>query len=302
MTYILHTTGPVVITTPAHDPDPAVNTVIGGIRNLAANLGSQIKGEPSSGEIYARLVALYGQKPTVRFDTEDIQGGLTNCGPLGLSLATKPLTLYGSKLLAGGGIDTTGHVSLACALGILYPKTLTVAHQGDASMGYEAMLYNSTDSADPFTLATNAVLPTAVAFERWALGTCSLGGTPVTQQMNVSIDFGVRCFGEGADSNVRDQIVSIQSIEPKITVTSSLQGKLLAFLGVSGAFSIVLRNRLAGGSFGPKTITIAATAGLAMQETPFQASGHRPGDISLAGHIAWDGTNAPLTYAYSAGT
>jgi hypothetical protein len=292
MTFILHTSGPVKIDT----------AVIGGIRNLGSTLGSQIKGEPSSGEIFARLVALYGQKPVVSFTAEDIQGVLTACGPKGVSLADKALTLYGSKIKAGGGIDTTGHVSVACALGLLYPKILSVAHQGDAQISYEAMLYNATDSADPFTLTTAATLPTIANFKRWALGSCTMGGVSVTQQMNINIDFGVRCFGEGADSNIRDQIVAIQSIEPPITVSSSKNGKILDLLGASGAFSIVLRDRLPGGSFGTATITIAATSGLAMQDTPFQASGHRPGEISISGHIAWDGTNDPLTFTYNAGT
>jgi hypothetical protein len=289
MTFILHTTGPVKIDT----------AVIAGVRNLGSTLGSQIKGEPSSGEIYARLMAIYGQKPVISFDTEDIKGVLEACGPLGVSLATKALTLYGSKLKAGGGIETSGHVSLACALGLLYPKSLSVAHQGDASIGYEAMLYNAVDATDPFTLTTAATLPTIPAFTKWTLGSCTMGGISVTQQMQVSIDFGVRCFGEGSDSDIRDKIVSIGSVMPTVTVTSSNNGKIIDLLGVSGAFSIVLRARAAAG-FGAATITIAANSGLAMQDRPFQAAGHRPGEISISGHIVYDGTHDPLTYTYAA--
>ena len=63
----------------------------------------------------------------------------------------------------------------------------------------------------------------------------------------------------------------------------------------------MLRERLSGGSFGNATITLDATRGLAMQDTPFAASGHRPGDVSLSGHIFWDGSTAPITYTYDAG-
>lgn len=292
MTFVLHTSGPVKIDT----------AVIGGVSDLGSTLSSQIKGEPSSGEIFARLVALYGQKPVVQFTAEDVQGALTACGPTGISLADSALTLYGSKIKAGGGIDTTGHISLAAALGMLYPKSLSVAHQGDASIGYEAMLYNAVDADDPFTLTTSATLPTIANYTRWALGSCTMGGVSITQQININLDFGVRCFGEGADSNIRDQIVAIQSIEPRITVSSSNNGKIIDLLGASGAFSLVLRNRLAGGSFGVETITLAATGGLAMQDTPFQASGHRPGEVSISGHIAWDGTNDPITFTHDDGT
>jgi hypothetical protein len=38
-----------------------------------------------------------------------------------------------------------------------------------------------------------------------------------------------------------------------------------------------------------------------MQDTPFQASGNRPGEVGLSGTIAWDGTNNPITYTYDAG-
>jgi hypothetical protein len=292
MTFILHTTGPVKVGT----------TVIGGVRNLGANLGSQIKGEPSSGEIYARILALYGQKPTVQFTTEDLQDALTACGPLGVSLASSNLTLYGSKLLAGGSIDpASAHISLACALGLLHPVGLTCAHQGDATIDYRAMLYNATDAADPFVLTNTASLPTIALFKKWTLGTVELGGITIAQNMNVHVDFGIRCFGEAADSNIRDEIVSIQSIEPKITVSSSNNGLIAALLGASGAFSIVLRDRVPGGTFGTATITLAATSGLVMQETAFQAQGHRPGEISLQGHIYWDGSTSPVTYTYGAG-
>jgi hypothetical protein len=291
MTFVLHTTGPVQID----------STVIGGIRDLGSNMASQVRGEPTSGEIYARLVAIYGQKPVVQFTTEDLQAALTACGPTGVSLATKALTLYGSKILAGGGIDTTGHVSLACALGTLYPKQLSVAHQGDATLSYEAMLYNAVDATDPFTLTSAAVLPTAVDFTKWAMSTCTMGGVSITQQMNIGVDFGVRCFGEGSDSDIRPKITAIESILPTITASSSNNGAIVSLLGAHGAFSIVLRERVAGGTWGTGTITIAATGGLAIQETPFQAAGHRPGEISAMGHIEWDGTNAPLTFTYDDG-
>jgi hypothetical protein len=284
MAFILHTTGPVQIG----------GTGIGGIKNVGSHLGSQVKGEPSSGEIYSRLMAVYGQKPTLSFTAEDIQGALNACGPTGVSLATKTLTLYGSKILAGGGIDTSGHLSLAASLGLLFPKTLSVAHQGDATISYDAMLYSNND-ADPFTLTVGGALPAIPAFQKWTLCSVTMGGVTINQNMHVNVDFGVRCFGEGADSNIRDELVAIQSIEPKITVTSSNNGKIFDLLGASGAFSIVLRNRAVGGGFGSSRITLAATSGLAMQDTPFQASGHRPGDLSLSGHIFWDGSTAPLT-------
>jgi hypothetical protein len=235
----------------------------------------------------------------VQFQSEDIAAALGACGPTGVSLANSALVLFGSKILAGGGIDASGHVSVAASLGVLYPQSLSVAHQGDATISYQAMLYNADDTADPFLLTIGAALPTITDFSKWTLLSAKLGGQTILQDVNVQIDFGVRCFGEGSNSNVRDQIVAIQSIEPKITVTSSKQGKILDLLGASGDCQLVLRPRAAGGGFGAGQIALAATRGLSMQETPFQAQGHRPGELSLQGHIYWDGTNAPLTFTQS---
>jgi hypothetical protein len=286
MTFILHTSGPVKIGT----------SVIGGVRNLGSALGNQVRGEPSSGEVFSRLIGLYGQKPTVSFGTESISDALSACGPLGVPLATKNLILYGSKILAGGAIDTSGHISLTCALGILFPKTLTCAHQGDATITYDAILYSSDGGEDPFVLSSAATLPAMVGIRKWTMGPIVLGNTTITQDINVSIDFGLRCAGQGSDSNIRDQIAYIEQVEPKITVSSSKNGQILDLLGVGGPCSVVLRDRVAGGGFGNGTITLTATRGLSMQDTPFAASGHRPGEIGLTGHIYWDGTNAPLTY------
>jgi hypothetical protein len=119
--------------------------------------------------------------------------------------------------------------------------------------------------------------------------------------MKIDVDFGIQAYSEGSDSDIRPKIAAISAIVPKITASSSKQGAILSLLGASGAFSVVLRNRIQGGSFGTSTITLAATTGLAMQDTPFQASGNRPGEVGLSGTIAWDGTNNPITYTYDAG-
>jgi hypothetical protein len=292
--FSIYTTGPVQIG----------SAVLPGIRNVASNLGSTVRGEPSSGQIYSPIVALYGQKPTAGFQTEAIEEAMSSVGPLGLALsAGSPLVLFGSKWLAGGGIDSAGdHLSISCPLGIVFPRTLTAAHQGDAVLDYEALFYSSDGAADPFTIITTATLPTIPhPWSKWALDYVEIGSQQIYQEVRVSVDFGIRCQGEGADSQVRDQIVSITAVEPRITIASSNQGAILALLGVSGGFTLVLRNRVSGGAFGSSTLTFTATEGLAMQEQPFSASGHRPGELTVQGHVQWDGTNAPVTFTPSGG-
>lgn len=284
MTFILHTSGPVTIGT----------TTLGGITSISSALGSQVKGEATSGEVMARVTSLLGQKPSMGFTTEDIKAALGACGPMGVSLATKNLVLYGSKLLSGGRLDTSGHVSLTAPLGVLVPQQLSCSHQGNATISYQAHPLSVDDATDPWTLSTGAGLPTP-APSLWTLFTATIGGVVIDQQTQVKIDFGLKVVTEGSSSNVRDQIATIRSIAPKISLTSSKQGKFLAYLGVQGAFSIVLRKRKQGGTFDTGSVTLSGNA-YAFQETPFSASGQGTATIQLQADVTWDGTLDPITY------
>lgn len=286
MTFILHTSGPVKIGT----------AVIGGITSINSALGSQVKEEATSGEVMARVTALMSQKPSMGFTTEDIKAALAACGPTGVSLASSNLSVFGSKLLSGGRLDSTGHVSLTASLGVLVPQQLSCSHQGNATISYQAHPLSVDDASDPWVLSTAVGLPTITAAKLWTLKTATIGGVSIDQHTQVSVDFGLRVVTEGSSSNVRDQIATIRSILPKISLTSSKQGNILAFLGVSGAFSIVLRQRKAGGTFDTGTVTLSGTA-YAFQETPFSASGQGAATIQLQAHVQWDGTNDPITYA-----
>jgi hypothetical protein len=289
MTFILHTNGPVQVG----------STVLGGITNVGSALGSQVRGEATSGEVYARVMAILAQKPSCQFTCEDIEAALSACGPLGTSLATNGLTLYGSRILAGGTIDSAAdHVSLAASLGVLVPRSLQCSHQGNASISYEAHPVSSDGTTTPWTLSTAATLPAITQANLYTLSTAEIADVSIPQHTQVGIDFGMRVITEGSSSNTLDQIAAIRSVVPKITLTASKQGDLLTggLTGVSGAFSIVLRNRANGGIFGSKTVTLSGTC-LGLQEVPFGVSGQGAAHVQLMGHIEYDGTDAPITYA-----
>jgi len=287
MTFILHTNGPVKVGT----------SILGGITNIGSALGSQVRGEPTSGEVYARIMAILAQKPSVQFTCEDIQAALNACGPLGASLATKNLILYGSRVLAGGTIDTANHVSLSTALGVLVPQSLQCSHQGNASINYQAHPVSADGATQPWTLSTSAALPAITQADLYTLASAEIAGVTIPQHTQISVNFGLGTRTEGHSSNILDEIAAIRSILPTISLTSSRQGDLLGsgLNGASGAFSIVLRNRANGGIFGSKSVTLSGTC-LGLQETPFAVSGQGAASVGLMGHVVWDGTNAPITY------
>ena len=288
MTFILHTSGPVQVG----------SAVLGGITNIGSALGSQVRGEPTSGEVTARVMAILAQKPTAEFTSEDIEAALAACGPMGASLAASPLVLFGSRILAGGMIDSASdHVSLTAGLGVLVPQTLQCSHQGNASISFQAHPVSSDGVTCPWVLSTAAALPTITAANLYTLSTAEIAGATIPQHTQISINFGLGVRTEGSSSNILDQIAAIRSILPTISITSSKQGDLLTggLTGISGAFSIVLRNRANGGGFGSKTVTLSGTC-LALQEHPFRASGQGPAQVGLQANVEWDGTNAPITY------
>jgi len=287
MTFVLHTNGPVKVGT----------SVLGGITNIGSALGSQVRGEATSGEVYARVMALMAQKPTADFTSEDVKAALDACGPLGGSLATANLVLFGSRLVAGGMVDSGNtHVALTAAVGVLVPQTLQCSHQGNASISYQAHPVSADGSATPWTLSTGATLPGITQANLYTLSTVSIAGVAIDQGLQVSLDFGHRVLTEGSSSNILDQIGTIRGMLPKLSITSSKQGNLLgSLLGASGAFAIVLRQRKQGGAFDTGSVTLSGTC-LGLQEVPFRASGQGAAQVQLQGHVEWDGTNAPITY------
>jgi hypothetical protein len=292
MTFVVHTSGPVKIGT----------AVIAGCTNISCQIGNTVRGEASSGEILTRVVALYAQKFSAGFSTEDLKAALEACGPMGSSLAAGNLVLFGSKLADGGSLASgSTHASATAATGVVAPRSLNCAHQGDATISYEAMISAASDVTDPVVLSLVAALPAIAGVTKWALKTLTIGGVSVEQGLSVSVDFGLRIEGESGGGSIRDRVVAIRGVQPRLTISSNKIANVLSNLkGASGAFSIVLQQRIDGGSYGPATITLSGTA-LALQEQLLSVSGQGLGQVALSGHVQYDGTHDPITYSYDDG-
>jgi hypothetical protein len=281
-------------------------TLIGGITGNNFMTGSEVRGEPTSDEIYARFQSLVAQKMTVDFTTLAVSSALTACGLTGVSLGTSALTFHAQKHTSGGSrAGESSHRKYACATGLLVPTRLTCDHQGDASLSYAATLISSDGSTTPVTITEDQTLPAGIDDdERFTLGDVTIEEEVLTSVKSLDIDFGIEVVSEGAGSDILDTFVSIQAIQPTLRLTGIdplwLKSDAVPITGLNATHantSIVLRKRSDGGGFaGANDITISA-AGLARIEQGFSAPGGGPATCSLVMPLVYDGTNAPITFS-----
>ena len=269
------------------------NSVIAGITATDNGVNSDIRDEPSSGELAARIQALIGQKVIPTFTTQDIAVALAACGALGCALATYPLTLFAPAYGDDGRRAANGHVQYHYQHGLLLPQSLDCTHQGDATLSYQGLVtWDGTH--DPLVITAGASLPAISATSLWTLSTVVLAGVTIPQLKSVKINFGIKAETEGADSDIWDTKPSISAVQPTIDVTSSKVAALLDLLGESGSCSVVFRERDDGGTFSGHTLTLAGT-GMASFTKPFGASGNKPGESTLQARPKFDGVNDPIT-------
>ncbi|MFZ5785119.1 MAG: hypothetical protein ACOY3Y_01645 [Acidobacteriota bacterium] len=285
------------------------DTLLGGITQQNLVTGTEVRSDKNSGDVYARFLALYAQKIAPGFTTTAIAAALGLCATTGASLAdmTGGLKLYAQKH-ADGGTRTAGaaHRSYGFARGILLPRQLTVSHQGDATLSYDAVIVSADGINAPMTITDATALPASAVgpSERFTLGPVTVGGVALSQKTQLQIDFGIDAVAEGADSDIWDTLASIREIQSTIRITGSdpewlkstnipLEGKAATHLNTS----IYLRKRAHGGTFvaGATEEHIKITAdGLAYVDQVMSASGNNPSETTLVIATRYDGTNAPL--------
>jgi hypothetical protein len=172
---------------------------LGGITRQNIATGSEVRGEPSSGEVWARFQAAYAQKIAPGFTTHAIASALAAVGLTGWSLASHAsgLILYAQKH-ADGSTRASGasHRKYGFSKGILAPRTLDVDHRGDATLTLEAVItYDGAN--DPLVITDSASLPEITGdAERFTLGPATIGGVSLGELRRFSIDFGLDIAAE----------------------------------------------------------------------------------------------------------
>lgn len=283
---------------------------LSAVTNQAINVDSDIRTDHNTGSPYARYLTLVGQQLSSPFSTLNVATALNAIGPVGLEVAAETnegLSLYAAKFTGGSAATAAGsvHRKFNIKKGILVPRTLSVDHQGDATLAFEAIVLTD-GSNDPIIVSDNNALQTpTVETGRYAIGPVLLGGQTFEQVRSVEIDFGLTVQREGADSEVWDRFAWISEIKPTITLSgldatwfSASKVPLLGLAATHANSKIYLRKRAqdaAGFVANGTTEHISITAaGLITAENVFQGGADGPGECSIQIPCAYDGSNTPL--------
>ncbi len=240
--------------------DVGNEVVIGGITSQTVTLGSEHRANPISGTPYPEHMALALQNPTATADTTEIAKALDKLTVSGLEVTSDDpdvgVVFYAVKHDPGGTRATTSiNSSYTFGDGLLVPRTITAAHQQDASLSFE-MLPISDGTNAPIADSIVAALPTIGTQERFTLGPVTLGSKVLTGIQSVDIDFGITATPRGSDSDMWNTHISSDMVVPTITIRGvnlewfgSATIPLAGLVGTTANTSIYLRKYSDGGSY-----------------------------------------------------
>jgi len=286
-------------------------TVIGGITAQRLGVGSDVRATPTSGEAEPRFASLYKQTPTGGFTTVNVAAALDAFGivsPYSKSIADLAAGLiFYAQLMDEGSTRTAGaaHRSYTLTEGIVLPRTLSAAHQDDATISYETMpTWDGTN--DPIAEADSVALPTTITdAERFTLGPVALESVDLSQLRGIDISFGIVAQTDGSDSEIWDRHAHIVSIIPVLTFrgvnVAWLADAAIPLLGLAVTHAntaIYLRKRAIGGTGFVADITaehiLITAAGVATVQNAFDATGNALATCDVQLTCYGDDTNDPL--------
>jgi hypothetical protein len=282
--------------------------LLGGITSFDIRSATECRQSPSSGEAFPQFLALYAQKPLAEFSTLAVAQALDLAGLTGLliSASVNPGLRFFAQQYQEGSTPKAGanHRSFTLRDGILVPRSLSVDHQGDASISYNALItWDGTN--DPVVASDGVALPSGLDDnERLAIGPITIGGEVLDQVTRVELDFGLDARTTGAQSSIWDTHSSIRRVMPRLTITGidaewfkSTRIPLQGRTGTHANTSVYLRRRKSGATFedkGDAVHTKISGDGLCYAEQIFGASDIEDGTVSLTMPLRYDGTNAPV--------
>lgn len=300
-------------------------TLLSAISAQSVVTGTEVMSDVDAGSPYPQHVAINAQKPSATATTKDIAGGLDLLGvegwPISATSVRPGLDFFQLAIdpSTGRPYTTAVHRRINIQRGIFVPTTLSVEHQGDATLS--AAAFAIADPADtaaigklPLNSFASQALPTGLGGgSRHTLGTVEVGGVTLDCQIRLEINFGITVTTEGCSSDLHDASLFIQSAQPTISITGKNLAKYVAsggipLAGVAGTHlntKIVLRKRsqTAAGFVADATAEhiLITAAGMAYWDQVHSASGNGRIEDVLRITCRHDGTNTPLvvdtTYA-----
>lgn len=280
--------------------------VFNGITAGNIPTGTEVRGQPTSGEALARFASIVAQAPKLLFSTLNIAAALDIVGVMGhivgaVDQVPNLLSAYYQQFAPGASRMATS-VNQRCDItaGIIVPRTLSVSGNGDATLSYEAFaIFDGTNI--PLIVTPDVALPAVADAERFAIGPVTLESIPIPQVTGIDIDFGLSVIALTDGGEIYPTMACIQTVAPKITIKGIdpdwLADAVIPLLGLpitQANTTIFLRKRLFGQTFvlDETAEHVSFTAGgIAHIEEAVGGSGQDPATCSLVVTPIWDGTN-----------
>lgn len=287
----------------------AVDTdILGGITQETLSTGFEVQRDLVSGSIYPRHQSVTAIKPSGGFTTKHIARALGLIGLTGLNIGGlgTGLGMFAYQK-QGGGSRYVGasHRKYTVRDGLVFPRRLSITHQGDATLNYVvAIIFDGSNA--PILYTDSVALPAeTVTPERFTIGPLFLGGLgQLTQIQNIDLDFGLTVNPAGADSEVYDTFVSLDESTPELTVRATqpewFGDSAVPLEGLACTHAntrLFLRKRQRDSTFHANNEAehVKLTLnGLAYIEDPIDAAGTGDAEITLRLPLSHDGTTVPL--------
>jgi hypothetical protein len=285
----------------------ATAVVLEQVEGQALEFGSERLVKSTAGEPRVSFGALMFQRPKFALSTSAIAVFLAKCGVNGLVLASG-FEVYNQSVDLTTGLrkGATSHEKLAIATGLMVPRQLSVAHNGEAKLTFDVIGVNAAGTVSPVVRTASQSLP-ALTYTRevFTLGPVKLNGTAVDGVQEVTIDFGIKEEVKAGSGALYPQLVAISEIRPRVTVRVNDESAL-ATLGLQGVAQgatdslIYLRKlsadgqRVADGT--AQHVSFSINKGLWL---PSSKGGQHPGEIATSFDIepVYDGTTETLVVA-----
>lgn len=282
---------------------------IGGVVSQAFTNDPTMQTEPTAGSIYPVQTSIQEIKAGFRFTAHNVSAALAVLGFLGVPLSAQvPAELfeiqYGDEGFIVAGAN---HRKVTFSTGRAIWRTISVANRQDAQIEIEVFGLSPDGSANPAVFSEGVAAPAAVDDARHTIASATLGGIAMGCVTDLRIESGLTITPEGCKSDIFDTRMGVQSVVPKIMVTTlatQLVGSAAGKINLQGIAathantSIKLRKRVnKTGTFVADATAehIAITAdGMVVPIQPFQSSNNADGTSQFELTATFDGTNAPF--------
>ncbi|MCC9603501.1 hypothetical protein LOC67_23375 [Stieleria sp. JC731] len=286
-------------------------TILGGVSNQSAQLGTEHGAEPTAGQRRAAHSEITSISPRASVTTFDIGTMLGLIGSEGACLEggdAEGFALYQIKHDQCGEVASGSvHRKILIPNGRIVPRSLSCSHRQNAELTSEVIAtYDGTN--DPVIPTASVAAPTGLTDAyRFTLGAVSVAGVTLEGNTSVEVNFGVEVQPDGGDSDLFDTHLQIVQVKPEIMITTRDVSKfatgsipLRGLHGLHSNSSIVFRRRVNGtGDFSTSADSMELTFdGLVSVDSPMSAQGNQRSEMTIKITCLDDGTNAPLVFAF----